>query len=250
MKKCLFVIGLLLSIFTFNSCKDSETFKKATLENEVSNNTNTENNIVSVAEQKKNPNDFIPDKFVAFDTIIGDLNKDGQEDYVLIIKGTEKSRFVDHESRGKLDRNRRGIIVLLKKNENYEMLVKNDTCFSSENEDGGVYFAPEMDVTIEKGKLFINYSHGRYGYWSYTFRLKNNDLELIGFDSAGHRGPVVESLTSINFLTRKKVEKINTNQDEEEGDEVFEETISKVKLKEMIKLSAIKDFEELDSSEW
>jgi len=45
----------------------------------------------------------------------GDLNTDGLEDIVLLIKGTNASKIVDDEYVGKLDRNRRGIIVLLKK---------------------------------------------------------------------------------------------------------------------------------------
>ena len=82
------------------------------------------------------------------------LNKDGLEDCALIIKGPDKSKIVKDESRGELDRNRRGIIVLLQKNEGYELAVKNYDCFSSENEDGGVYFAPDLGVEITKRKTF------------------------------------------------------------------------------------------------
>ncbi|WP_417939031.1 hypothetical protein [Flavobacterium sp. RS13.1] len=199
-------------------------------------------------EIKKNLADFIPKNYIPFDTIYGDLNKDGLEDCALIIKGTDKSKVITDESRGKLDRNRRGIMVLLNKKSGYELAVKNYNCFSSENEDGGVYYAPELDFGIEKNKLFINYRHGRYGYWSYTFRLQNNDLELIGYDGSSNHGPIVLTETSINFLTRKKIVNQNINENTYDDDEIFEKKESKISRTKLIKLSEIEDFDELDFS--
>ena len=71
-------------------------------------------------QEKKNPADFIPKGYVlhtyeggisagSWDEIKGDLNKDGLEDVVLIIKGTDKSKIIHDEYRGELDRNRREI---------------------------------------------------------------------------------------------------------------------------------------------
>ncbi|MDA6068072.1 hypothetical protein NJT12_00445 [Flavobacterium sp. AC] len=205
-------------------------------------------NEISEIEIGKNPADFVPKGYVIFDTIYGDLNKDKIEDCVLIIKGTNKSEIVKDEYRGELDRNRRGIIVLLNKNKGYELAVKNYDCFSSENEEGGVYFAPELGVEITKGKLFVHYAHGRYGYWRYMFRLQNSDLELIGYDASSNHGPTVLTETSINFLTRKKIvnENANPNIDEPEMFEKKETKINKIKL---LKLSEIEDFDKLEVSE-
>lgn len=197
------------------------------------------------ASQK--PADFIPKGFVLFEKVTGDVNKDGVEDCVLIIKGTDKSKFVTDESRGKLDRNRRGIIVLLKQQDHYELASKNYDCFSSENEDGGVYFAPELWVEIKNNKLYVHYAHGRYGYWEYTFRYQNADLELIGYD-VSNGGAVTESSTSINFSTKKRVDKVNINFNKEGADEVFKETWKDIKISKLIRLSEIKDFDELDMS--
>lgn len=199
-------------------------------------------------EIRKTIADFIPVGYKIFQEIKGDLNKDGVEDRVIIIKGTNKENIIRDEYRGELDRNRRGIIVLFKENGNYIQAVKNYDCFSSENEDGGVYFAPELDVSIEKGKLYVHYGHGRYGYWTYTFRSKNNDFELIGYDSSDNFGPRIDSETSINYLTKKKVTKTNTNQEGEGGDEVFEEKTEKIKVNKLVQLSKIKDFDELEST--
>jgi len=198
--------------------------------------------------QKQNPNDFIPNGFMLFETINGDLNNDGIEDCVLIIKGSDKTKVVTDEVRGQLDRNRRGLIVLFKKNDNYELAIKSEECFSSENEDGGVYFAPELGIEIKKSKLYISYFHGRYGYWAYVFRYQNSDFELIGYSSSDNHGPVVESETSINFSTKDKIVKENTNPDAEGGDEVFETTKTKISIDKLFKLSEIEDFDQIDLS--
>jgi len=209
--------------------------------------------------KKKNPLDFIPKGYVLYqdeesisasgwDAIKGDLNKDGLEDVVLIIKGTDKHNIVHDEYRGELDRNRRGIIVLLNKGDGYEMAVQNLTCFSSENEDGGVYYAPDLSVSIDKGKLYVFYGHGRYGNWGYTFRYQDGDLALIGYDSYSSRGPVPQYEVSINFLTKKKLTRDNIYKEADDDDYrvKYKETWEKINTKELLQLSKIKDFDELD----
>jgi hypothetical protein len=173
--------------------------------------------------EHKNPSDFLPPGYWIFEKITGDLNKDGLEDCVLVIKGTDKSKIVTTEDSVTLDRNRRGILILFNKKDHYRLITKNYQCFSSENEDGGNYMAPELDIEIKRGNLYVNYGHGRYGYWQYIFRFQNLDLELIGYvNSEG--GAVIDNETSINFLTKKKQEKVNTNENAEGGQEVFKVT--------------------------
>ena len=187
---------------------------------------------------------YIPAKYVLFEAIQGDLNNDGIQDLVLIVKATDPTQWVNHEYRGKLDRNRRGMIVLLADKGKYKPILSNLSCFSSENEEGGVYFAPELWFEINKGLLNVHYGHGRYGYWNYSFRLQNQDLRLIGYDSSSNHGPYVESETSMNFLTDKKVIRKNLNEDPD-GEPRFKETWSKAKVSP-IYLSTIKDFDELN----
>ena len=205
------------------------------------------NLIFGQVQEDKNLLSFIPKGYVLFEKVYGDLNKDGLEDCVLIIKGTDNSKIINHEFRGKLDRNRRGIIILFNKKDKYEVALKNLSCFSSENEEGGVYFPPDLSIEIKKGNLYINYSHGRYGYWQYNFRYQHANFELIGYDRS-NGGVVIEKEISINFLTKKKQEKVNTNENAEGGDEVFKETWSTVQIDSFISLATIKDFDELDMS--
>lgn len=192
---------------------------------------------------------FIPKGYCIYDKTYGDLNKDGIADCIVIIKKQDIANIIVDETRGKLDRNRRGIILLLKQEDGYTLVTKNYNCFSSENEEGGVYYAPELNIDTKKSNLIISYSHGRYGYWSYTFRLNQSDFELIGYDASENRGPVVNRETSINFLTKKKLERINVNERADSGEEVFEEKWQQIELNQPIKLSEINDFDELDVNE-
>lgn len=246
MNKYLPLIGILLLLSGAAACKKEK--QTTTVESLNSPEEVSEDN-TSTVEKGKSPEDFVPKGYVIFDTIYGDLNKDKLDDLVFIIKGTDKSKVIQDEYRGQLDRNRRGIIVLLNKNAGYELAVKNYDCFSSENEEGGVYFAPELGVEIKNNKLYINYGHGRYGYWAYTFRHQNSDLELIGYDASSNQGPMVLTETSINFLTKKKIINENINRDAEDENEVFEKTETKISANKLIKLSEIKDFDELEVSE-
>lgn len=199
----------------------------------------------STIQLANSPTYFIPDGYVVFDKIQGDLNKDNQIDYVYIIKATDSANIINDEYLGKLDRNRRGIVVVFKNKNQYELVLDNRDCFSSENEDGGVYFAPELSVSIEKGSLFVHYAHGRYGFWSYNFRYQNSSFDLIGYDSSVNHGPVVEREISINFSTKKMLTRENINQDAEGGDEKFKDSWSKFTLSRPIKLSEVVDFDDL-----
>lgn len=199
----------------------------------------------SIQKSEKSVAALLPDGYVVFEEIRGDLNKDGQTDYVFIIKGTSKDGFVEDEYRGELDRNRRGIIIVFKNEDQYELVLDNRDCFSSENEDGGDYFPPELSVSINKGNLFVQYAHGRYGYWGYNFRYQNSDFELIGYDNDENRGPVVERSVSINLMTKKMLIRENVNQDAEGGGEKFKETWKKIVVEKPIKLRDIDDFDGL-----
>lgn len=190
--------------------------------------------------------DFIPQGYILYEKVFGDFNKDNQEDCILIIKGTSKDNFEINRFDEVVDRNRRGIIILFKNESDYQKVTVNLSCFSSENEDGGVYYAPELSFDVKKENLIIHYSHGRYGFWSYTFRYQDSKFKLIGYDSSSNFGPVVNSETSINFLTKKKLVRENINENAEVGDEVFKETWSKIKIDKLLNLSEIKNFDDLD----
>lgn len=241
----------LLTFFLLTSCGQSKSEQKTKPDSDttMSNDNTTDQQNLKV-EQKQNPTDFLPKGYVVFEKIEGDLNRDGLNDCVLIIKGTDKSKIIQEEYRGKLDLNRRGILVLFRKNSVYELAVKNYNCFSSENEDGGVYYAPELAVQVEKGNLYVHYAHGRYGYWNYTMRYQNLDFEMIGYDQSDNSGPIINRELSIDFLKKRKREKVNTNENAESGEEIFKGNWENIKVNRLIRLSEIEDFDELDMGQY
>ena len=206
---------------------------------------------ISVETRAKNPNDLVRSDETIFEKIFGDLNNDGEEDCVIITKQTKNGAFVSIEEQSELDRNRRGILVAFKDGEYYNTILAIPDCFSSENEDGGVYFAPELSVEILKGNLKIRYEHGRYGWWQYIFRHRNNNFELIGYDINECRGPIIEKAVSINFLTKKRQTKVNVNENANPNEgikEIFEETWQDIVVNKLVNLTDIEDFDEFNVS--
>lgn len=189
----------------------------------------------------------LPKGYKLFDEIKGDLNGDGIKDHVLIVKGILENSVIENRMGEIVDVSRRGIMIYISEKNGFFLAVKNLDCFSSENEDGGVYYAPELLVSVRKGKLFIKYNHGRYGNWQYTFRYQNSDFELIGYDNSNNYGPIINRTTSINFSTKMKQTKENVNKDiEASGEEVFEEKWEKITLDKLFKLSEIENFDGFD----
>lgn len=192
------------------------------------------------------PADFLPKGYVVVEELRGDLTKDDLEDLVYIIQGTDEKLILDDETRGILNHNPRGIVIGIQREGTYEVALENHTCFPSDGEDGEVYYAPDLSFKIAKGNLYVTFDHGRYGSSTYTFRYQNIDFELIGYDQSDNFGPVVAREISINFMTRKKLERANTFTKKEGEDETFKETWKTIKIDSLIKLSEIKDFRELD----
>jgi hypothetical protein len=204
--------------------------------------------VFASSAQHGEPADFIPIGFKEFEKKFGDLNGDGLRDCVMLIKKTDTAMIKLNQNGQKVDRNRRGILVLFKNDKGYHLVDKNYECFSSENEDGGVYYAPELSITIEDKKLKLYYGHGRYGNFTFIFKFQNQIFELIGYEQTDLQGPYILQEKSINFLTRKKLIRKNTYEPKDEFDmkEVFIETWSDVNIERLIKLSEVEDFDELN----
>mgnify|MGYP003332933586 CR=1 FL=1 len=189
-------------------------------------------------------NNNIPKGFVLFDSFSGDLNKDEINDTVWIVKATDQTKIINDQYRGELDRNRRGIIIKLSNKSGSPKFIQNLDCFSSDKEDGGVYFPPDLSFELKNNLLFIKYDHGRYGNWQYIFRYQNDNFKLIGYDLNEKRGPIITNKTSINFSTNKMLVSKNITPDNTKNP-VFEEKMTEVNPKLIFNLKEIKDFDNL-----
>ena len=127
--------------------------------------------------------DFLPERTILFEQVEGDFDGDGDDDVVLITKETKSSGIVENDYGDMVDRNRRGLVILETLNEGYRLLLDHRECFESENEDGGVYYAPELYVSIEESQLICGWGHGRYGYWRYIFDYAGGDFALAKYFS-------------------------------------------------------------------
>lgn len=192
---------------------------------------------------------YIPEGYRQVEeTIQGDLNGDDRKDYILLIQNTDKRAFVKNRFGDTVNRNRRGLIILFGQKDGYSEVFKSLECFSSAQEDGGVYFPPELWVSINGSKIIITYAHGRYGYWAYTFRYQQGAFYLIGYDESDDYGPIIDTQISINYLTKKKLVRKNTNPDtQESGAEVFKETWSDISMKSLTPLASIADFDNFEA---
>lgn len=199
---------------------------------------------VTAQKDKQTLQAHIPANYRVVEKIEGDLNKDSIKDLALVVKATDPKAIIEHEYRGRLDRNRRGMVVLLNEGGKYRAILSNLNCFSSENEDGGVYYPPDLMLEIKDNLLRVHYLHGRHGSWRYLFRLEGNDFRLIGYDTARHRGPYIIDQISINFLTGKKLVRnnMNTNSNTEPK---FKDEWSTIESPPLY-LSQIGDFNRLD----
>lgn len=113
----------------------------------------------------------------------GDFDSDGRMDYMVIVKGTKEENFVECEWQedSLIDRNPRGYVLVMNRDDQYVVTSYNYECFPSENEDGGVYFPPELYIEYyhRTHVLDVTYSHGRYGSWSFYFKYRDGDFVLV-----------------------------------------------------------------------
>ncbi|GBU23370.1 hypothetical protein R80B4_03287 [Fibrobacteres bacterium R8-0-B4] len=127
----------------------------------------------------------------------GDLNGDGEEDCVLII---EQALAPVGENSGD---EMRGIMIFFKEGGGYRLAMENRNGLGqNSSESCGACGYRELTFGIGKGNLYFYYYWGKHNNKeTFTFRYKNSEFELIGYDldNGGKRA------ASVNFPAKKKV---------------------------------------------
>jgi hypothetical protein len=113
----------------------------------------------------------------------GDLNKDGINDFTLILESKDsipEKRCLDC----KLLKNKpRIIVILLNQNGGGKVIIQNNK-FIARGDEGGMLPYLEPELSIEKGLLTIYYQYTRSNK-SYTFEFKNDNMEIRSAEYSG-----------------------------------------------------------------
>ena len=180
----------------------------------------------------------LPNQTALYDAIKGDLNKDGIEDVVVVTQETFKDKFLpfsdgcDESTKDDkwcqiVNKNRRGVVILLSNGDKYEAVVTKRDIFESPNEDGGAYFPPELAVEIKNSGLKFFYSYGKYGYWEYIFALDGKDFRLVKYLSNVNNGPMPEYIVQMDFVNHRLEKSANLLYRGNEEYKRYEECIEK-----------------------
>ena len=175
-----------------------------------------------------------------YDAIKGDLNKDGIDDVAVVTQETFKEKFMpfsdgcDESTKDDkwcqiVNKNRRGVVILLSNGDKYEAVVTKRDIFESPNEDGGAYFPPELVVEIKNSELKFFYSYGKYGYWEYVFALDGKDFKLVRYFSSDNNGPKPEHIVQMDFINHMLEKSANLLYQGNEEYKRYEECIEKYK---------------------
>jgi len=195
----------------------------------------------------------IPAGYSLFKEVRGDLNGDGVDDCIFIIRATDKKNIVDEDGES-VDLNRRSIMIFFSNGKDYRLVLENRQCFEPEEYATITGFSgPQLFVEVKKGNLYIEYD-SKYGGDKYTFRYSNSEFELIGYDNGDYYN---YKTVSVNLLTKKKLVKdfgndaIATIDDFNGCNDCTNkpiETWSKITIKEPITLRNVVDFDKINKS--
>lgn len=181
----------------------------------------------------KSINDFVPKNWKVFGKASGDLNGDGQTDYVLVLKATY-SKFLNKNESQIFNTNPRILVILFKENNGYRIAKQN-------NEFVFVPDSPSMSEPFQKVKINnrvlqldfeLWYSAGSWSAsnYSYKFRFQNGNFYLIGIEKTEWIRNSGETETrSYNFLTNKV--KIMTGDIQSEEKKIEWKNFRVIKLK-------------------
>lgn len=215
--------------------------------------------VAQLSSYKKEFQNYIPQGWVLDTALKGDLNKDRQDDVVLVLRDTQAANFKKNENLGadQLDLNPRRLLILFKTGAGYIKELATDVFLPSMNSDLSPCLEDplhEGGLQIDKGVLKIQLQYWlSCGSWYvtgyvYTFRYQNKKFELIGLDvSSFHRASGESSVTSYNYSTRKKQTITGINEFEESKTKPVEkwENIKSTRLYDLAKMTGETAIEEI-----
>ena len=159
--------------------------------------------------------DWTPSGWKIIHQSVGDLDRDGDQDLVVVLEEDDPAKIKVGESLGgeeRLNTNPRTLLVLFAENGLYRKVAENKTLVPTErNVDEPCLDDPLTEVIVRNGTLRLTFDRfTSCGGWAtskvvYTFRHDGKGMRLIGQDkSTLMRNSGEETMDSINYLTGKQ----------------------------------------------
>ena len=155
---------------------------------------------------------FVPPGWKLESKLTGDLNGDGRDDVVLVLRGADPRNIIEIGGQKNYDTNPRILAVAFAGTaDGYDLVLENHTLISRTTEpsaqdplDANGVQEGGIEITKRTIKVTLGYFSGIMGRKTYTFRYRDKRFGLIGYDSIDvERFSGAMAQVSVNYLTRK-----------------------------------------------
>lgn len=161
---------------------------------------------------------YVLDGWKVIASATGDLNRDGQNDYVLVLEENNPANLKPNNGRwpNVINLNPRRLVVLFKSADGYHEVLRRDGFLPSEHAEGLPYLQDPLikdGVRIKRGSVWIMLrewqNHGSYDITDIQFKFRYESstrrFRLIGYDRSESLYRYDKQIDySINYRTEKK----------------------------------------------
>jgi|GEM_PF-5497139 len=195
---------------------------------------------------------FIPSYVTITDSIRGDIDGDGKKDIVLLTEQNDKNMITKNEYGELINENPRGLIIALKRGENYVLVSAMHNCFEPFQSKNTVY-NNELNIEIKNKQIKLYCSYGRFGGTEYTFAFNKKKMELITYKQFEIDLGITVKETLIDSQLRQKTiwECVNVSDVVyNEASIIYNETKKKITYDRKLTMTEIGQFTELNIEEY
>lgn len=157
----------------------------------------------------KNIKDFTPIGWKVIDSSKGDLNKDGKEDFVIVLQKNDSVAYFDSQNEDTIKLIPRILLIAFRSNSNglYRKIEQNNEFLIDDNFPV-TNLLPYSAIEIKDGTLEVEFSYdyinANFYHYMYRFKYQSSQFELIAAEqNYTTRATFDYQRCSLNFATRK-----------------------------------------------